>query len=189
MQAELSPFAAAPAVSKDLTPFNVIFLNLFLQPALRRRPQVSRRCLGEKARREAVVARSRRGGSPTRGVQDLRGRAFASFADLRGAAIGIGPEQSGSAHLMRQLFEDPDLRGFEVRLSNHPLERQAGMVAQGELDRALAAAAHRQEERDLDRAGADLAPLIRGLRHARAPTKSPKPPPMQPPRPAPPAPP
>jgi TRAP-type uncharacterized transport system substrate-binding protein len=34
-----------------------------------------------------------------------RYRTFAGFADLRGAAIGIGPEQSGTAHLMRQLFE------------------------------------------------------------------------------------
>jgi hypothetical protein len=48
--------------------------------------------------------------------------------------IGIGPEQSGTAHLMRQLFEDQDLRSFEVRLVNQPLDKQAELDAQGELD-------------------------------------------------------
>ena len=35
--------------------------------------------------------------------------AFNTFADLRGASIGIGPEGSGTAYLMRQLFDDADL--------------------------------------------------------------------------------
>lgn len=35
-----------------------------------------------------------------------RDRTFSSFADLRGASIGIGPEGSGTAFLMRQLFND-----------------------------------------------------------------------------------
>jgi hypothetical protein len=34
------------------------------------------------------------------------GNAFHSFADLSGASIGIGPQESGTAYLMRQLFED-----------------------------------------------------------------------------------
>jgi TRAP-type uncharacterized transport system substrate-binding protein len=33
-----------------------------------------------------------------------RDRTFTEFADLRGASIGIGPEGSGTASLMRQLF-------------------------------------------------------------------------------------
>ena len=63
-------------------------------------------------------------------------RAFLSFADLRGASIGIGPEGSGTAYLMRQLFEDPDLRGLGVRLSYHELADQAELVGDGKLDLA-----------------------------------------------------
>jgi TRAP-type uncharacterized transport system substrate-binding protein len=62
------------------------------------------------------------------------GRTFDDFANLRGAAIGIGPEQSGTAHIMRQLFTGPDLQSFDIRLSHHSLEQQAELVARGELD-------------------------------------------------------
>src|SRR5208282_1746907 len=48
-------------------------------------------------------------------------RKFLTFADLRGKSIGIGPEGSGTAYLLRQLFEDPDLRGLGVQLSYHDL--------------------------------------------------------------------
>ena len=64
------------------------------------------------------------------------GNAFHSFADLRGASIGIGPRESGTAYLVRTLFEDPDLRQLEVRLSHHELRDQAELVAQGKLDLA-----------------------------------------------------
>jgi len=64
------------------------------------------------------------------------GHAFHSFADLRGASIGIGPEGSGTGFLMRQLFEDPDLQELNVRLSQHELLEQAELVAQGKLDLA-----------------------------------------------------
>jgi TRAP-type uncharacterized transport system substrate-binding protein len=63
-------------------------------------------------------------------------RAFPTFTDLRGASIGVGPEGSGTAHLMHQLFEDPDLRELDVRLSNHDLLEQAQLVARGKLDLA-----------------------------------------------------
>jgi TRAP-type uncharacterized transport system substrate-binding protein len=53
------------------------------------------------------------------------GNAFHTFADLRGAFIGIGPEGSGTAYLMRQLFEDPDLQELDVHLSHHGLLEQA----------------------------------------------------------------
>src|SRR5215470_6138299 len=43
-----------------------------------------------------------------------QGHALHTFGDLRGASIGIGPEGSGTAYLMRQLFEDSDLRGLDV---------------------------------------------------------------------------
>jgi TRAP-type uncharacterized transport system substrate-binding protein len=65
-----------------------------------------------------------------------RDRVFAGFSDLRGASIGIGPEGSGTGYLIRHLFEDPDLRGLGVRLSNHDLREQAALVAQGRLDLA-----------------------------------------------------
>jgi TRAP-type uncharacterized transport system substrate-binding protein len=63
-------------------------------------------------------------------------RKFLTFADLRGKSIGIGPEGSGTAYLLRQLFEDPDLRGLGVRLSYHELAEQARLVGQGGLDLA-----------------------------------------------------
>ena len=46
------------------------------------------------------------------------------------------PEGSGTAYLMRQLFEDPDLQELDVRLSHHGLLEQAELVAQGKLDLA-----------------------------------------------------
>ena len=63
-------------------------------------------------------------------------RKFLTFADLEGTSIGIGPEGSGTAYLMRQLFEDPNLRRLDVRLSYHELTEQARLVSQGELDLA-----------------------------------------------------
>ena len=66
------------------------------------------------------------------------GSAFANVADLRGAAIGIGPDGSGTAHLMKQLFADADLRKLGVRLSHHDLSEQARLVAESKLDLANA---------------------------------------------------
>jgi TRAP-type uncharacterized transport system substrate-binding protein len=65
-----------------------------------------------------------------------QGHAFHTFGDLRGTSIGIGPEGSGTAYLMRQLFEDLDLRGLDVHLLNHGLREQAQLVAEGKLDLA-----------------------------------------------------
>ena len=65
-----------------------------------------------------------------------RDRTLVSFADLRGKLIGIGPEGSGTAYLLRQLFEDPDLRGLGVRLSYHELAEQAQLIGDGKLDLA-----------------------------------------------------
>jgi len=65
-----------------------------------------------------------------------QGHAFHTFADLRGKSIGIGPQESGTAYLMHQLFEDSDLRGLDAHLSNHGLSEQAKLVAQGDLDLA-----------------------------------------------------
>jgi TRAP transporter TAXI family solute receptor len=64
------------------------------------------------------------------------GRAFNTFTDLRGTTIGIGPEGSGTAYLMRQLFEDADLQALDVRLAHHELPEQAQLLADGKLDLA-----------------------------------------------------
>jgi len=61
-------------------------------------------------------------------------RAIRTFSDLRGTSIGIGPKGSGTAYLVRQLFEDPDLRELGVRLSHHELPEQARLVAEKQLD-------------------------------------------------------
>jgi TRAP-type uncharacterized transport system substrate-binding protein len=63
-------------------------------------------------------------------------RSPASFADLRGASIGIGPQGSGTAYLARLLLGDADLAGLNIRTSYHELEEQAQLVAQGSLDLA-----------------------------------------------------
>jgi TRAP-type uncharacterized transport system substrate-binding protein len=65
-----------------------------------------------------------------------RDRAFATFADLRGASIGIGPEGSGTAYLMLRLFKDQDLAALDVRLSHHERPEQVELVARGQLDLA-----------------------------------------------------
>jgi hypothetical protein len=65
-----------------------------------------------------------------------KGHSFRSFSDFRNASIGIGPQGSGTAYLMRHLFEDADLRELNVRLSNLELEDQARLVAEGKLDLA-----------------------------------------------------
>ncbi|MEJ0076956.1 MAG: TAXI family TRAP transporter solute-binding subunit [Alphaproteobacteria bacterium] len=62
------------------------------------------------------------------------GRDFRTLSDLRGATIGIGPEGSGTAHLMQQLLTDRDLHDLDLKLSFHPLAEQAKLVAQGKLD-------------------------------------------------------
>ena len=64
------------------------------------------------------------------------GQNIHSLADLRGMSVGIGPEGSGTALLMQQLFGDRDLRDLDVRLSKHELSEQADLVAEGKLDLA-----------------------------------------------------
>jgi len=65
-----------------------------------------------------------------------QGHAFRTFADLRGASIGIGPQGSGTEYLVRQLFAGPDLQALDVHLSNHELTEQAQLVSEGKLDLA-----------------------------------------------------
>jgi TRAP-type uncharacterized transport system substrate-binding protein len=63
-----------------------------------------------------------------------RGRAAVDFAGLRGASIGIGPEGSGTAYLMRQILAGPDLSDLNIHFSYHELDEQARLVGEGSLD-------------------------------------------------------
>jgi hypothetical protein len=65
-----------------------------------------------------------------------RDRSFRGFDKLRQISIGIGPQDSGTALLVGQLFKDPDLKNLNARLSHHGLEEQAAQVADGSLDLA-----------------------------------------------------
>ncbi|TCR63006.1 TAXI family TRAP transporter solute-binding subunit [Bosea sp. BK604] len=66
-----------------------------------------------------------------------RDRSFAGFSDLRNARIGIGPPDSGTEFLTKQLLGDADLKKLDIRTSNHELEEQARLVADGQLDIAV----------------------------------------------------
>ncbi len=65
-----------------------------------------------------------------------RGRAINTFNDLKGASVGIGPDGSGTDYLMRQLLENSDLKGLDLKPSSHGLEAQAELVRDGQLDLA-----------------------------------------------------
>ena len=65
-----------------------------------------------------------------------RGREFATFDELKGASVGIGPDGSGTDYLMRQLLENSDLKGLDLRPTNRDLEAQAELVRDGRLDLA-----------------------------------------------------
>ena len=65
-----------------------------------------------------------------------RDRAINTFNDLKGDLVGIGPEGSGTAYLMQQLLQNSDLRGLDLKPSNHDLEAQAKLVRDGKLDLA-----------------------------------------------------
>ncbi|MBU0765812.1 MAG: hypothetical protein KJ607_13370, partial [Bacteroidetes bacterium] len=60
-----------------------------------------------------------------------------NISDLRGMHIGIGPEGSGTAHLAGQIFSSPGLEKLSVKLSNHPIAEQIGMLRKGMLDLAI----------------------------------------------------
>jgi TRAP-type uncharacterized transport system substrate-binding protein len=59
-----------------------------------------------------------------------------TFEDLRNKSIGIGPEGSGTAFLVRQLFADSDLSDLKINMLATDLEEQARSVSEGRLDLA-----------------------------------------------------
>jgi TRAP-type uncharacterized transport system substrate-binding protein len=58
------------------------------------------------------------------------------FAQLSRLRIGVGPEGSGTARVMRQIFDSRDFAALGVVLSYHPLVEQVDLAAKGELDLA-----------------------------------------------------
>jgi hypothetical protein len=67
-----------------------------------------------------------------------RGRTFPTFAELRGASIGIGPEGSGTAYLMRQLSKTPTSRtsASASPRTNSPSRRSSSRKANSTLPRS-----------------------------------------------------
>ena len=65
-----------------------------------------------------------------------RGRAIASFEDLKGASVGIGPEGSGTGFLMQHLLDNSDLKDLGLKAANYGLEAQAALVQADKLDLA-----------------------------------------------------
>jgi NMT1-like family len=65
-----------------------------------------------------------------------RGDSIKEFAELAHLRVGVGPEGSGTARVLRQVFELPDFRDLGVVLSAHPLAEQLDLAARGELDLA-----------------------------------------------------
>jgi TRAP-type uncharacterized transport system substrate-binding protein len=57
-----------------------------------------------------------------------------TFEDLRNKSIGIGPEGSGTAFLVRQLFADSDLADLKIEMPAADLEEQARSVSERRLD-------------------------------------------------------
>jgi len=78
--------------------------------------------IGKLNRPEAVFMVGRNAGQLTR------------FAQLQGMRIGLGPQNSGTDHLARLVFESDEFAPLGLALSNHDLESQLAMLARGELD-------------------------------------------------------
>jgi len=56
------------------------------------------------------------------------------FSELQGMRIGIGPPNSGTDHLARQIFESEDFASLGLRLGNYDLAAQLDLLERGELD-------------------------------------------------------
>ena len=65
-----------------------------------------------------------------------RATPFTHSRILRGASIGVGPQGSGTAYLMHQLFQDSDLRAARYQAVIPRAAEQTRLVAQGKLDLA-----------------------------------------------------
>jgi TRAP-type uncharacterized transport system substrate-binding protein len=59
---------------------------------------------------------------------------FKTFADLRGARIGIGPDKSGTSALVRAVFDHSDLASLGVKLEHHATDEQLDLLGKGALE-------------------------------------------------------
>ncbi len=64
--------------------------------------------------------------------------AIADFRDLGGMTIGAGPEGSGTAQLVEDLFALPGFDSLDVTIRHAPVAEQLDAAARGELDLAAA---------------------------------------------------
>jgi len=65
-----------------------------------------------------------------------RADAITEFAQLARLRIGVGPEGSGTARVVEQIFASRDFKGLGVILSHHPEAEQLDLAEKGELDLA-----------------------------------------------------
>jgi len=111
-----------------------------------------------------VVARLPRGESLLflgRGADDVE-----DFRDLRGLRIGVGPEGSGTAMLVEDLFELPGFDSLDATLVHGEVGAQVEAAAAGELD--LAAVVMFEDARMVRRAVRSHHLRIAGFRSAGA---------------------
>lgn len=62
--------------------------------------------------------------------------ALGSLADLRGLRVSIGPEGSGTARLVREVFGLRDLEGLGVVLEARPIDEGLALAREGKVDLA-----------------------------------------------------
>lgn len=93
-----------------------------------------------------------------------KGDGITQFAHLTKLRIGVGPEGSGTARIMKQIFESRDFRGMGAVLSFHPLAEQLDLAEKGELD--LAAFVMDEDAAFIQSAVRDRGLQIAGFPHA-----------------------
>ncbi|MEP7120767.1 MAG: hypothetical protein ABJE95_07655 [Byssovorax sp.] len=82
---------------------------------------------------------------------------------LRGLRVDIGPEGSGTARLLQQIFESRDLAGLGVQLSRHAVPEALGLAEKGEID--LAAFVMDEDSATIESAVRDRGLQIAGFSH------------------------
>jgi hypothetical protein len=62
--------------------------------------------------------------------------AITEFSQLAGKRIGVGPEGSGTARVVQQIFASRDFEQLGAVLSHHPVAEQLDLAQKGEIDLA-----------------------------------------------------
>lgn len=82
---------------------------------------------------------------------------------LRGLRVDIGPDGSGTARLLQQIFESRDLVGLGVKLSRHAVPEALALAEKGEVD--LAAFVMDEDSTTIEAAVRDRGLQIAGFSH------------------------